>query len=415
MGADLRSHTSQLAILALGLAWGPGAAQNSTPVGTGENSGAAVRLEVHDGQTHFKIGDPVTLDLVFTSRSPGYVVNTDTTPYLPVSDLVELTPEDGWVRSHSSFRGKGQNSSASENLSSAPIRVPVLLNRTITFQKPGHYEVTLTTERLRTSDTLMYSTSLEACDPCRTTNPLGIDLSARDESEESALVVSLSRELEETKSRAFASQLPPEQKEELSHEIDAQMRTSDSTEASKKQADALLLKLNDVTSNLLAAIQKQEDARREAAVRLAYLAGDDAVRAKVHFIADEREEGEANPIGPIMRDGLPASRNKQLQLDLLEAAWRDPHRVPTSELQAALCQAKELMHKQWVTDEATLWAGTAEERQRALDEYQAEINEIIATLPLRTESNRKETIDFLKHLAVPNQFNKRQTTNPKPN
>jgi hypothetical protein len=73
------------------------------------------------------------------------------------------------------------------------------------------------------------------------------------------------------------------------------------------------------------------------------------------------------------------------------------------------------MHKQWVTDEATLWAGTAEERQRALDEYQAEINEIIATLPLRTESNRKETIDFLKHLAVPNQFNKRQTTNPKPN
>jgi hypothetical protein len=389
-------------------------AQNSTPVGTHENSGAAVRLEAHDGQTRFNIGDPVILDLVFTSWTPGYVVNIDTTPYLPVSDLVALEPEDGWVRSHSSFRGEGQNGSALEDLGSSPIRVPVLLNRTITFQEPGHYEVTLTTERLRTSDTVMHSTSLESCDPCRTTNAVGIDLSTRDQSEESALVVSLSRELEETKSAASASELAPAQKEELSHEIDAGIRTADS-EAGKKQTESLLQKLNDMASNRLAATQKQEDARRKAAVRLAYLGRDDAVRAKVHFIADEREDGGANPIGPIMRDGLASSRNKQLQLTSLEAAWRDPHRVPTSELHAALRQAKELMHKQMVTDEAALWAGTAEERQTALEEYQAEINEIIATLPLRTESNRTETIDYLKHLAVPNQFNQRQTTNPKPN
>jgi hypothetical protein len=414
MGAGLRSHVSQLAILALGLACGSGAAQNSTPVGD-ENSGAAVRLEAHNGQTHFKIGDPVTLDLVFTSRSPEYVVNTDTTPYLPVSDLVELAPEDGWVRSHSSFRGLGQNGSTLENLGSSPVRVPVLLNRTITFQKPGHYEVTLTTERLRTSDTLMNVTSLETCDRCRTTNAFDIDLSARDESEEAALVVSLSRELEETKNQASAGILTPEQKEELSREVETQVRTADSSEASEKQTDALLRKLNDMVSNQLAAIQKQEDARREAATRLAYLAGDDAVRAKVHFIADEREDGEANPIGPIMRDGLPSSRNTQLQLTLLEAAWHDPHRVPTSELHSALRQAKELMHKQWVTDEATLWAGTVEARQTALEEYQAEINEIIATLSLRTESNRTETVNYLKQLGVSNQFNMRQTTNPKPN
>jgi hypothetical protein len=378
-------------------------AQNSTPVRTHENSGATVRLEAHDGQTHFKIGDPVILDLVFTRWTPGYVVNNDTTPYLPASDLVELEPEDGWVLSHSSFRGEGQNGSALEDLGSSPIRVPVLLNRTITFQEPGHYEVTLTTERLRTSDTVMDSTSMESCVPCRTTNAVGIDLSTRDQSEESALVVSLSRELEETKSAASVSELPPEQKEEISHEIDAGIRTADS-EAGKKQIEALLQKLNDMVSNRLAAIQKQEDARRKAAVRLAYLGRDDAVRAKVHFIADEREDGGANPIGPIMRDGLASSRNKQLQLTLLEAAWRDPHQVPTSELHAALRQAKELMHKQMVTDEATLWAGTAAERQTALEEYQAEINEIIATLPLRTESNRTETIDYLKNLAVPNQI-----------
>jgi hypothetical protein len=145
------------------------------------------------------------------------------------------------------------------------------------------------------------------------------------------------------------------------------------------------------------------------------LAGDDAVRAKVHFIAEEPEADETPPIGHILRDGLPSSRNKQLQLTLLEAAWRDPHRVPTSLLHEALRQAKELMHKQWVTDEGMLWEETAEERQTALDQYQAEINEIIAPLPLRTESNRTETIDYLKKLAVPNQFNKHQTTNTTPN
>lgn len=402
------SRTSQLTILALGLALGSGAAQNSAPVGVQENFGAAVRLETHDCTTVFKIGDPVTLDLVFTSRSPKYVVNTDTTPYLPTSDLVQLAPEDGWVRSHSSFRGLAQNGSTLQNLGGSLVRVPVLLNRTITFQKPGHYEVTLTTERLGTSDTFMDSTSLETCDQCRTTNAVGIDLSVRDDSEEAALVAFLSRELEETKSKIPAIELAPEQKEELSYELAQMMKAPDLTEANEE----LLRRLNDMSSNLLAAIQKQEDARREAAVRLAYLPGDDAVRAKVRFIAEEREDGEANPIGPIMRDGLPSSRNKQLQLALLEAAWRDPNRVPTSELHAALRQAKELTHKQWVTDGATFWAGTADERKNDLEEYQSEINEITATLPQRTESNRTQTIDYLKKLAVPNQFNQRQPTDP---
>jgi len=383
------------------------------PAEADTNSGATVRLEAHNGQTHFKIGDPVILDLVFTSRTPGYVVNIDTTPYPSVSDLVELAPEDGWVRSHVSFRGNSLNGNALANLGSSPICVPILLNRTITFNEPGQYEVTLTTERLRTSGDWT-PTSLERCEPCRTTNAVGIELSARDESEEGALVKSLSRVLEETNGSMSAGELAPKQKEEITREIEDQERTADSSEASRKRSENLSRKLGELASNRMAAIQKQEDARREAAVRLAYLAGDDAVRAKVHFIGDEREVGEGNPIGPIMRDGLPSSRNKQLQLTLLEGAWRDPRRVPNSELHNALRQAKELTHKGWVTDEGMLWTGTAEERQMALDQYQAEINEIIATLPLRSESNRAETIDFLKKLAVPNQFNKQQSTNTTP-
>jgi hypothetical protein len=126
-----------------------------------------------------------------------------------------------------SFRGQGLNGNALANLDSSPIRVPILLNRTITFKEPGHYEVTVTTERLRASDDWTV-TSLESCGPCRTTNAVGIDLSERDESEEAALVESLSRELEEPKNSASAGKLSPDQKEEVLREIEAQ-RSADNS------------------------------------------------------------------------------------------------------------------------------------------------------------------------------------------
>jgi hypothetical protein len=412
--AYMRSHTklTVLTVLALALTWGSGVAQNAAPARTEENSGAEVRLETHNGQADFKIGDPIVLDLVFTAKSPGYEVNTDLRPYLPTSDEADIGPNAGWVQTHSVFRGLGINGGLA-TLGSDPVRVSVLLNRTITFVRPGHYEVTLTTERLRRSGD--WKVTDDACEPCRTTNAVGIDLSTRDEAEEAALVVSLSRVIEESRNAMSAGELPPEEKEKLLRETEEVQRTADSTEESKKQREALLRKLNDAASKRMAAIEKQEDARREAAVRLAYLPGDDAVRAKVHFIVDDVDPNGGNPVGPIMRDGLPSSRNKQLQLDLLESAWRDPLRVPTYQLETALRQAKELMHQQLVNYDP--FGGTDEERQTALEKYRAEINEIIATLPLRTESNRAQTIDFLKSLGVPNPFNlnQRQTTGQKPN
>jgi hypothetical protein len=403
-GADLRKQTSQLAILALGLVVGSGAAQNARTNATNEDSATSVHLEPHQGITQFKLGDPVMLDLVFSSREPGYVVNTDPNPYRPVPDIVDVAPSGGWVRTHKTLLGQGQDLSMLANLDKDSVRVPVLLNRTITFQAPGHYEVTLTTERLRSSATSTNTTAAEGCDRCRTTNAVGIDLSAADEREEPALVVSLSIKLEDTSGRALGSEMSAEQKEVLHQEMENQRRTMDASEAGKKQAEALLRKMNELIAKQVSLLQKREDARRDAAVRLAYLPGDDAVRAKVHFIVADREEGDATPISPIMLDGLPSSRNKRLQLDLLATAWRNPQHIPTDILQTALREGKELLHTQMVTDEATLWAGTSEEHQAALEEYQGEINEIAATLPLRTEPNRAETLKFLKSRVVPNRF-----------
>jgi hypothetical protein len=161
------------------------------------------------------------------------------------------------------------------------------------------------------------------------------------------------------------------------------------------------------------AAQKRWDARREAAVQLACLDGDEAVRAKVHFIANESQEDSADPnigIAGFLVDGLASSRNKQMQLTLFEEAWRDPKLLPTDVLQTALRQARELTQKDWVTDESVMWA--PEQHQATLLEYQREINEIIATLPLRSESNRAETIKILKALSAPNPFNQSQSPTP---
>jgi hypothetical protein len=362
---------------------------------------ADVHLEAHGGRTQFKIGDPVILDLVFTSHSSGYIVKTDDNPLLPVSDAVNIAPDGGWVRTHSSVRGQGLNGNAMSALASDSIRVPVLLNRTITFLEPGHYQVTITTERLRTSENMMRTTSLDNCEPCRTTNAVDIDISEPGESEEPALVVSLTHELEDT-AQAHDSRFSQEQAREIHREVEELQESAGSPEAEKQEA--LLRKMREMVTAQQSAIQKRNDARREAAVRLACLDGDDAIRAKVHFIAAEQEAADPDiSIAWILVDGLANSRNKRLQLSLLEQAWRDPQLLPTDALQTALREARELTQKGRVTDEAV-----------TVEEYQREIHEIMATLPLRSESNRAETIKFFKALAVPNPFNQPHSPTSQP-
>jgi hypothetical protein len=64
---------------------------------TGIAFGADVRFELtlKDGKTHFRSGDPILLQLSFTSDKPGFNINTTVTePPSPV-DTVVLEPMDG--------------------------------------------------------------------------------------------------------------------------------------------------------------------------------------------------------------------------------------------------------------------------------------------------------------------------------
>ena len=347
-----------LAVTAVALALAtlaPAQTENPQPA-TGPDS-ALVRLEPHNGQTQFRMGDPIIVDLVFAGGSPSDVVAATVDPSLPAQDQVDLEPVDGWVRTHPTSLSQALTAPPT-HFSDAPIRVPIVLNRDVRFLYAMHYDLRVTTERLRTQTPTGFIPG--RCDPC-TTNALGLDiLPMRDAADEAALVA------------------------KVTHGLAA---------------------LDGDSADAKATI---EGARRTDAERLAYLPGDDALRAKVQLIADAPENGSgATSIGNILVDGLPATQDKRLQLDLFEDAWQDPHHVPTSILQSALRQAKELMHSSMVTPDSEVWAGDNDARQAALEENRREIDEIEATLDLRTPENRAATLEWLKAQAAPNQFNGR--------
>jgi hypothetical protein len=143
-------------------------------------------------------------------------------------------------------------------------------------------------------------------------------------------------------------------------------------------------------------IERQREARREAAIQLSYLQGDDAVRAKVGWILADKEDGSGDDTGQVMLGGLAHSRNLQLQLQLLQAAWDDTERVPTGVLQSALQESKAfLQHETFELYDSHGVPGRTLPHAEVVEEYRHELGEIVATLPQRTGSNRELTAYYL--------------------
>ena len=152
-------------------------AQDVTAGALVPNAGFTVRLDLHEGKSKFLIGDPVLVDLIFVDGAPGYSVDTNMYTYLPPHDIIYVAPDDGWVRTHQAGTGGVLIGNGLVALGSEPVRVPVLLNRTIGFENPGHYEISVASERLRVTSSLQRVASIEDCDPCAATNTIGIDIS----------------------------------------------------------------------------------------------------------------------------------------------------------------------------------------------------------------------------------------------
>jgi hypothetical protein len=396
---------SKLAVASLALLCAFANAQNAPTA----DAAANVHLEPHDGQTHFKLGDPIIVDLVFTGATKKYIVKADNSPYLPPADQIEIAPADGWLRTRTTSRNLPINITAIASLDADPVRVPVLVNRTITFQHPGQYQIAITTDRLRLAETILKPPAPDQpqCLTCRTTNAIGIEIADRDAAEEVALVASLTQQIESTKEPSPAAVLTPSEQQEardqMDHELSEFMLGADRSDEDKTRDAFLIWKWNEAVRKQAAALDTRKTARRDAAIQLACLTTDDAIRAKVHLIAASTTGGDPDSIDWIMVNGLTSSRNQQLQLDLLRQAWLDPQNVPTWQLATALQQARELALTQTVTAEPQPWS-TPEERNAQSKELQADLGDLLATLPQRAEENRAQTIDFLKSLGVPTQL-----------
>ena len=312
-----------LAALALGVAGRPSLAQE-TPV-VSHVDGAEVRLETEDGRRQFKSDEPIRFQLVFTGHTTGFAVNT--TLYGDMSEQVNITPAEGWFRSHGR---SGHDYLTTTELGDEPIRVPVLLNQGIIFEKAGQYEISITTGRLIGTKADFAGTRL-------TTNTVVIEVTTPDEHEEAKLVRSLSDQLE----------------------------TGD------------------------------ERARHEAGMQLAYLGGDDAVRAKVRWLLDPGNIHGVN-LQPEMLEGLASSRNLKLQLDLLEAAWLNVQRVPQPALLDAIQQTRAFLRKETLDGWTMVVTAKTDAASKLADqERQSDIAALVNTLPQRIGDNRRDTAYFL--------------------
>jgi hypothetical protein len=287
--------------------------------------GVDVRLETKDGRTQFKLDEPIWLELVFTSQTPGFEVNS--TIYNDMSEQVNITPAEGWFRSHGT---SGHDYLTTTKLGEEPIRIPVLLNQGFVFEKPGHYEISVTTGRVIGSQEGFAGTRL-------TTNTIALEIAAPNGQEEAALVRVLSDQIANGKGQE----------------------------------------------------------RQDAAVRLAFLSGDDAIREKVRWLLDPRNDlGE--DVQQQMLDGLASSGNLKLQLDLLEAAWRDPRQVPEPAVLDAMQQTRAFMRKQTLDGWTMSVAAKTDAASKLADqERQRDISEMVDTLPQRTGENRRDTAYLL--------------------
>lgn len=315
-------------------------AQEPKPV-----SRAEVRLEAKNGQTRFQLGDLITLEVVFSN--PGYVPvpeslkltpiqratqaahplpgehTVNPTDYGDLADTITITPADGWFQ----WQGEsGHDYSSAGLLTDHEIRVDLVLNQGYVFRKPGHYEVTVTTYRLDGKPV--------------TTNPIGLDLTARPADEEQALV---------------------------------------------RRLDAAIAK-NDTDSTTCGCGDGNEDAER-----LSYLTGDDATRAKVKWLLGPDED-----ISTVMTGGLAATKNQALQLELLKSAWLNPEHATDGTLQLALKRAEAFAYGQMEPGWTMVQMSKNDAATRALEaEYHEDLDRVIATLPQRTGDVRRDTAYYL--------------------
>lgn len=286
-------------------------------------SNPEVRLEVHEGKTHFYLGDRVQLDLVFVNAT-GEPCTLNATGYGDLADEVEITPAKGWIEWRTQ---SGHDYASVYSLGPKEVRIPVVLNQGYVFREPGHYEVRVTTRRLQGKSV--------------TTNSVGFDLEP----------------------------MPAGVEANTMEEIRAALGRPDTRMRSGTRTRGL------------------------AMAHLADLQGDEALRLKVQWILSGDEQ-----MRTYAPEAIATSHNLALQLQLLEAAWRDPQQMPLWDLPSLLEETRVLLRgknlKGW---HMVMSPGEASdpEMMRRNQERAADMHLLMDSLPQRTGENRAAALYYL--------------------
>jgi len=130
-----------------------------------------VRLEAHEGKTHFYVGERMQFDLVFSNHT-GKPVNLNATLYQDLAEYIEITPATGWFE----WRTKsGHDYAMPRPLGPDDCRFPIVLNQGYAFREPGHYQIRMTTRRINWKGPL-------------TTNEVAIDLESIPDGVEAGMI-----------------------------------------------------------------------------------------------------------------------------------------------------------------------------------------------------------------------------------
>jgi len=154
---------------------------------------AHVKLTLAEPKTSYKIGEPIKLIMEFTADREGYVAEVLPDRNEQGADTVIISPEIGvthWLDEMVGGQRFLRDVISTQNLSTVPQRVELILNDTLRFDNPGRYTVKVTTHRV-TKNSKPYSRPLPL-----TTNSITFEVEPMSYADEATEVKGLSDRLD---------------------------------------------------------------------------------------------------------------------------------------------------------------------------------------------------------------------------
>ena len=229
----------------------------------------------------------------------------------------------------------GHDYAAMTPLGREPIRIPIRVDHVGIFRKPGHYEVRVTENRVQNGGDLLHLSP----SPILTTNPVDIDLEAMPDGREAEIVRGV---------------------------------VNDLANASDDRAGARM---------------------SQAAVRrLAALQGNIALDEKVKLLTAEQTDFRS-----VETEAWATTSDLMRQLNLLEAAWRNPQITPAYDMRSALDETRRLLAGRplagWQMTAAPAEPDAVEQHLAAA--HQQDMVDLLNSMPQRTGESRRDAAYLL--------------------